>query len=81
MRLLKFLKREDVHDVIGKNHHSNKDDSFFSDTVTLKRVLNKKVGINQKIFNLYDAVFFATLIIVYNDPLFKKLRGKKNNVS
>lgn len=44
--------------------------------MTLKQTLNKKIGINQKVFNLYDAIFLATLVIVYNDPLFKKLRGK-----
>lgn len=74
--VIKFLRRKDVQNVIGKDHDSNKDDSFFNETMTLKQTLNKKIGINQKVFNLYDAVFLATLVIVFNDPLFKKLRGK-----
>ena len=75
-QVIKFLRRKDVQDVIGKDHNSNKDDSFFNETMTLKQTLNKKIGINQKVFNLYDAVFLAILVIVYNDDLFKKLRGR-----
>src|SRR5690625_17865 len=74
--VIKFLKRKDVQNVIGKDHNSNKDDSFFNETMTLKQALSKEIGRNQKVFNLYDAVFLATLVIIFNDPLFKKLRGK-----
>lgn len=75
-KVIEFLRRKDVQDVIGKDHNSNKDDSFFNETMTLKQTLDKKIEKNQKVFNLYDAIFLATLVIVFNDPLFKKLRGK-----
>lgn len=75
-KVIKFLKRKDVQEILSKDHVSNEEDSFYNETMTLKEVLDKNININQMEFNLFDAVFLAALIIVYNDPLFKKLRGK-----
>lgn len=56
-KVIIFLRRKDVQDVIGKDHDSNKGDSFFNETMTLKQTLDKEIGTNQN-YLIYMMLYF-----------------------